>query len=112
MTARSTDMSSFGISDTTTTDSEAIVANANPGPNQLDPSHDLHPLAAGFADVRTGDSLATASRASARIRASASADGRSALAMCTWYSAARRSSSWAEAGSCFTASLPVARATC
>ncbi|MBP8296951.1 MAG: hypothetical protein KAX84_12635 [Burkholderiales bacterium] len=71
MTARSTDMSSFGISDTTTTDSEAIVANANPGPNQLDPSHVLHPLAAGFAAPRAGASRTTASRASARIRASA-----------------------------------------
>jgi hypothetical protein len=92
--ARSTDRSSFGIRETTTTDSAATVANARPGPNQLDFSHDRQPDSAGFAGRRV-----TASRASARMRASLAADGCSVCAACAWYSAARRASAGSDEGS-------------
>jgi hypothetical protein len=85
--SRSTDRSSFGIRETITTDSEATVANARPGPNQLDFSHDFQPDATGFVAGR-----ATATRPSARMRVSHSADGCSASAMCAWYNALRRAS--------------------
>ncbi len=94
MIARSTDRSSFGIRETTTTDNEAIVANARPGPNQPDFSHDRQPDATGFTAGR-----ASASRACARMRASLAADGCSACAACAWYSALRRASAGSEEGS-------------
>ena len=72
-TSRSTDISSFGNSATITTDNEASVANARPGPNQLAPSHERQPVAGRSA----------APRASVRIRASAAAEGCTLPMMCS-----------------------------
>jgi hypothetical protein len=101
--ARSTFRSSRGISATMMTDSDASVANARLGLNQLASIQDRQPVrdgatpADGFvAGCTDAPVLATDSRASARIRASAAADGCNAAPAsaprCVRYSALSASS--------------------